>query len=51
MAVFLNLPVFILQISPQTPLITAFHMFAEKRVSALPVVDENGMIHCLVKIL
>lgn len=31
-------------ISPETPLITAFHMFAEKRVSALPVVDDNGVV-------
>lgn len=33
---------FILQISPETPLIKAFHLFAEKRVSALPVVDDRG---------
>lgn len=31
-----------LQISPETPLIKAFHLFAEKRVSALPVVDDRG---------
>ncbi|XP_078378221.1 5'-AMP-activated protein kinase subunit gamma-1-like isoform X1 [Oculina patagonica] len=31
-------------ISPQTPLITAFHMFAEKKVSAIPVVDDNGVV-------
>nr|XP_058948348.1 5'-AMP-activated protein kinase subunit gamma-1-like isoform X2 [Pocillopora verrucosa] len=31
-------------ISPETPLITAFHMFSEKRVSALPVVDESGVV-------
>jgi len=31
-------------ISPETPLITAFHMFSEKRVSALPVVDDNGIV-------
>ncbi|CAH3026181.1 unnamed protein product [Porites evermanni] len=31
-------------ISPETPLITAFHMFADKRVSALPVVDSNGVV-------
>lgn len=33
---------FKLQISPETPLIKAFHLFAEKRVSALPVVDDRG---------
>lgn len=31
-------------ISPETPLITAFHMFSEKRVSALPVIDESGVV-------
>lgn len=31
-------------ISPETPLITAFHLFAEKRVSALPVVDNRGVV-------
>lgn len=33
-----------LQISPETPLIKAFHLFAEKRVSALPVVDDRGVV-------
>ena len=40
---FYHVCVLFLQISPETPLITAFHMFAEKRVSALPVVDDNGI--------
>ncbi|XP_029190446.2 5'-AMP-activated protein kinase subunit gamma-1-like [Acropora millepora] len=31
-------------ISPETPLIKAFHLFAEKRVSALPVVDDRGVV-------
>lgn len=31
-------------ISPETPLITAFHIFADKRVSALPVVDNRGVV-------
>lgn len=30
------------KVTPNTPLITALHMFAEKRVSALPVVNEKG---------
>lgn len=41
---FYRVSVLFLQISPETPLITAFHMFSEKRVSALPVVDDNGII-------
>ena len=48
MAVIINVSDLFLQISPQTPLITAFHMFSEKRVSALPVVDDNGMVHVIV---
>ena len=32
----------VLQISPETPLICALQMFAERRVSALPVVDKAG---------
>ncbi|XP_031565702.1 5'-AMP-activated protein kinase subunit gamma-1-like isoform X2 [Actinia tenebrosa] len=31
-------------VKPNTPLITAIQMFAEKRVSALPVIDENGVV-------
>ncbi|KAI0215520.1 5'-AMP-activated protein kinase subunit gamma-2 [Lamellibrachia satsuma] len=29
---------------PSTPLITALNMFVEKRISALPVVDDNGRV-------
>ena len=32
----------VLQISPETPLICALQMFAERRVSALPVVNKAG---------
>ncbi|KXJ10573.1 5'-AMP-activated protein kinase subunit gamma-2 [Exaiptasia diaphana] len=31
-------------ITPNTPLITALHMFAQRRVSALPVVNEQGVV-------
>eukprot|EP01089_Gocevia_fonbrunei_P014293 TRINITY_DN3883_c0_g1_i1.p1 TRINITY_DN3883_c0_g1~~TRINITY_DN3883_c0_g1_i1.p1 ORF type:complete len:373 (-),score=47.76 TRINITY_DN3883_c0_g1_i1:1-1119(-) len=30
-----------------TPLITVLDLLAEKQISALPVVDEHGVIHCL----
>ena len=33
-----------LQCSPGTPLITALNMFIERRVSALPVVDEDNKV-------
>ena len=33
-----------LQATPSTPLITALNIFVEKRISALPVVDENGCV-------
>ena len=32
------------QAHPSTPLITALNMFVEKRISALPVVDDNGRV-------
>ncbi|XP_032241441.1 5'-AMP-activated protein kinase subunit gamma-1 isoform X3 [Nematostella vectensis] len=31
-------------VSPSTPLIRVLHMFSEKRVSALPVVDDKGVV-------
>lgn len=48
---YYSVSVLFLQISPETPLITAFHMFAEKRVSALPVVDDNGNKYFFVCLL
>ena len=39
---FLLKNIFELQISPETPLLTALNMFAEHKVSALPIVDKNG---------
>ena len=32
------------QATPSTPLISALNMFVEKRISALPVVDETGRV-------
>ena len=34
---------FLLQASPDTPIIKALNIFHESRVSALPIVDETGM--------
>ena len=48
---YYRVSVLFLQISPETPLITAFHMFAEKRVSALPVVDDKGIKYCIFCLL
>ncbi|KAK3753714.1 hypothetical protein QZH41_013804 [Actinostola sp. cb2023] len=35
---------FFSKVTPNTPLITVLHLFAEKRISAVPVVDENGVV-------
>eukprot|EP00128_Syssomonas_multiformis_P017165 Colp12_sorted_trinity150504_noHs@5291 len=34
----------IITVTPATPIIVAINLFAERRVSALPVVDDNGVV-------
>ena len=36
------------QATRDTPLIVALHVFAEKRISALPIVDKTGVCVCVV---
>lgn len=41
---FFNLPLCVLQVTPDTKLIDALAQFVARRVSALPVVDEDNIV-------